>query len=58
MDKNKAHLLEVLSKKGLALCEMYQTSGNATELEEIQNIFNDIVKFVEPTDSKVNCRVA
>ena len=32
---------------------MYQASENAAELEEIQNIFSDVVKFVEPTDSKV-----
>lgn len=58
MDKNKSYLLEVLSKKGLALCEMYTSSGNAAEagswLEEIQNIFSEIVKFVEPSDSKVH----
>lgn len=53
MDKTKSHLLEVLSKKGLALCDMYRSSGSVTELEDIQNIFNDIVKFVEPSDSKV-----
>lgn len=58
MDKNKTYLLEALCKKGLALCEMYQSSENFDEsttiLEEIKNIFNDVVKFVEPSDLKVN----
>ena len=57
MEKNKSYLLEALTKKGLALCEMYEASDKTTEsapsLEEIQNIFNEIVKFVEPTDTKV-----
>lgn len=58
MEKNKSYLLEALTKKGLALCEMYQTSDKSKEsgsaLEDIQNIFNEILKFVEPTDAKVS----
>lgn len=57
MDKNKAYLLEALCKKGLALCEMYQTAENLDEsttiLEDIKTIFNDVVKFVDPSDLKV-----
>lgn len=57
MDKNKTYLLEALCKKGLALCEMYQTEEkedkSTTILEDIKNIFNDVAKFVEPSDLKV-----
>lgn len=57
MDKSKSQLLEVLSKKGIALCDLYQSSANAEEadqtLEEITNVYNEIVKFVEPSDTKV-----
>lgn len=56
MDKSKSYLLEILCKKGLALCEIYQASENvedSTTLEEIKSIFNDVVKFVEPSDLKV-----
>jgi len=57
MEKNKSYLLEVLTKKGLALCEMYQASDKTTDgapiLEDIQNISNELAKFVEPMDPKV-----
>ncbi len=57
MEKSRSQLLEALSKKGMALCEMYHshdTSEDAAEtLEEIRNVYNEIVKFVEPSDSKV-----
>ncbi|XP_057365075.1 tripeptidyl-peptidase 2-like [Daphnia carinata] len=57
MDKNKTYLLEALCKKGLALCEMYQIEENveksSTILEDIKNIFNDVAKFVDPSDLKV-----
>lgn len=57
MEKSRSQLLEALSKKGIALCEMYQSMDNSEEttetLEEIRNVYNEIVKFVEPSDSKV-----
>lgn len=57
MDKNKNYLLEALCKKGLALCEMHQTAEDmeksTTILEDTKNIFNEVVKFVEPSDLKV-----
>lgn len=57
MDKNKSYLLEALSKKGLALCDMYNSANNLDDstklLEDIQTTFNDVMKFTDPSDMKV-----
>ena len=57
MDKNKSHLIEVLAKKGLAFCIIHSTS-EATEskqsvIENIQGVFDEILKYAEPTNKEV-----
>ena len=59
MEKNKAFLLELLSKKGLALCEAFtrtleETSDSGHSFkDQVIDVFNEIVKFAEPSDPKV-----
>lgn len=62
MDKQKGYLLEALAKKGLAMCQSYnENSDNVVEaavgMEEILNNYHEIVKFAEPSDSKVSILV-
>lgn len=60
MEKNKTYLLEILLMKGLALCEGYNrnnleqdTDSVLSMKEEILDVYNDITKFVEASDTKV-----
>jgi len=61
MEKNKNYLLEILVMKGLALCEGYsrsyseEDSDSASSMkEEILDVFNEITKFTEASDTKVS----
>lgn len=57
MDKQRNTLLEALSRQGLALCAEVHAAAPAEPsqetLEQLDSIAADIMKFVEPTDSKV-----
>lgn len=44
MDKNKTYLLEALCKKGLVMCEMYQSTDN---FEESKTILEVIEKYLQ-----------
>lgn len=59
MDKQRNTLLEALSRQGLALCAEVHAAAPAEPsqetLEQLDSIAADIMKFVEPTDSKVCC---
>lgn len=57
MDKQRNTLLEALSRQGSALCAdilALPVSERIQEvMEQVDNIAVDIMKFVEPSDSKV-----
>lgn len=59
MDKQRNTLLEALSRQGSALCAEVLAAGVAEPsqetLEQLDSIAADIMKFVEPADSKVRC---
>lgn len=59
MDKQRNTLLEALSRQGLALCAevlaLAPAEPSQETLEQLDSIATDILKFVEPTDSKVCC---
>jgi len=58
MDKQRNILLESLSRQGTALCADLLTIPTAERsqeaIETVDQVAMDILKFVEPTDSKVN----
>ena len=62
MDKQKSYLVEALAKKGLIMCELLAAAAANTEsatasvvsVDEIIDIYNEIVKFVESSDAKVH----
>ncbi|KAK7068270.1 hypothetical protein SK128_013039 [Halocaridina rubra] len=58
MDKQRNTLLEALSRQGSAMCaDVLQLPANERPqdtLEQLDSIAVDIMKFVEPSDSKVN----
>ncbi|XP_045114338.1 tripeptidyl-peptidase 2-like isoform X1 [Portunus trituberculatus] len=58
MDKQRNTLLEALSRQGSAICaDVLSASPSEAApdvLEQLDTIASDIMKFVEPTDSKVS----
>lgn len=62
MDKNKTMLLEALCKRGIALCRLhiyqqdYEGDGDNKDgiREQIMAVWDDVLKFTEPTDTKVS----
>lgn len=59
MDKNKNSLIEAYCKKGIAMCKLatidsVQNKDAASEqIDEIDAIYSDIIKFIDPMDLKV-----
>ncbi|XP_005174861.1 tripeptidyl-peptidase 2 [Musca domestica] len=54
MDNQKKNLLEALSKKGIAVAKLCVLDNNVRDrLEDIDNIYTEIIKFVDAGDSKV-----
>ncbi|KAK8383063.1 hypothetical protein O3P69_011526 [Scylla paramamosain] len=58
MDKQRNTLLEALSRQGSAICADVLSASPSEPapdvLEQLDTIASDIMKFVEPTDSKVS----
>ncbi|XP_042212595.1 tripeptidyl-peptidase 2-like isoform X1 [Homarus americanus] len=58
MDKQRNTLLEAFSRQGSALCAdilaLPATERTPEAIEQVDNLAVDIMKFVEPSDSKVN----
>ncbi|XP_059224472.1 tripeptidyl-peptidase 2 [Stomoxys calcitrans] len=54
MDNQKKNLLEALGKKGIAVAKLCVLDNNVKDrLEDIDNIYTEIIKFVDASDSKV-----
>lgn len=54
MDKQRNNLLEALTKTGIAIAKLATLENNVKEhLEELDNIYMEIIKFVDANDSKV-----
>ena len=64
MDRQKAALIEALARKGSAMCRLYTVnsaskggegdgqSSSSITLDSIDDIWRDLLKFTEATDSK------
>ncbi|XP_017836992.1 tripeptidyl-peptidase 2 [Drosophila busckii] len=56
MDKQKNNLIEALSKKGIAMvkmCVLENTVDNADNLSGLNDVYTEVIKFVDAMDSKV-----
>lgn len=54
MDQKRNIYLECLCRKGIALCRLYFVEDNKNEiLESIANCWRSLVRFTDPSDSKV-----
>lgn len=54
MDKKKANLLEALVRRGIAKIKISIIDGNMKDhMDEFKDIYVEIIKLSEPTDSKV-----
>ena len=55
MDNQRKNLLEALAKKGIAVAKLCVLDNNVKDrLEDIDNIYTEIIKFVDASDSKVS----
>lgn len=55
MDNQKKNLLEALAKKGIAIAKLCILDNNVEDrLEDIDNVYTEIIKFVDASDSKVS----
>lgn len=56
MERQKNVLLDCLCRKGIAFCKSYLYGANENKaklLEEIMTVWRNLLKFVDPSDSKV-----
>ncbi|XP_023302726.2 tripeptidyl-peptidase 2 [Lucilia cuprina] len=54
MDNQRKNLLEALTKKGIAVAKLCVLDKNVKDrLEDIDNVYTEIIKFVDASDSKV-----
>lgn len=55
MDNQRKNLLEALTKKGIAVAKLCLLDNNIKDrLEDIDNVYTEIIKFVDASDSKVS----
>ncbi|XP_065369346.1 tripeptidyl-peptidase 2 [Calliphora vicina] len=54
MDNQRKNLLEALVKKGIAIAKLCVLDNNVKDrLEDIDNVYTEMIKFVDASDSKV-----